>query len=313
MAQRANARVAYYNGEYMPEHEVRVPFRDRSFKYGDAVFDMTRTFNGKAFRLREHIERFYDSLRYVQIDPGLSPDEMIAVSEEVLARNLHLMNEGEDFWLGQRVTRGVDPVEGDPVEREGPTVIVECTPLPLRGRARLFRDGIDVVLPSIRRVPPDSLSPRAKTHNYLNVIMADMEARAHNPDAWAVLLDVNGNLAEGMGSNIFVVRHGELYTPRERYVLAGISRRTAIELARELGIPVHQTDIDPFDARTADEAFLTSTSLCICPVRSVNGAPIGDGKIPGPITRRLTEAYKELVKCDFVGQYLRQLKGAAAA
>ncbi|HET6519067.1 MAG TPA: aminotransferase class IV, partial [Geminicoccaceae bacterium] len=213
MAQRANARVAYYNGEYLPEREVRVPFRDRSFKYGDAVFDMTRTFNGKAFRLREHIERFYDSLRYVQIDPGLSPDEMIAVSEEVLARNLHLMNEGEDFWLGQRVTRGVDPVEGDPVEREGPTVIVECTPLPLRGRARLFRDGIDVVLPSIRRVPPDSLSPRAKTHNYLNVIMADMEARAHNPDAWAVLLDVNGNLAEGMGSNIFVVRHGELYTP----------------------------------------------------------------------------------------------------
>src|SRR3712207_3657098 len=95
MAQRANARVAYYNGEYVPVHEVRVSFRDHSFKYCDAVFDMTRSFNGKAFRLREHIERLYDSLRYVQIDPGMSPDEMIAVSEEVLARNLLLLNEGE--------------------------------------------------------------------------------------------------------------------------------------------------------------------------------------------------------------------------
>lgn len=313
MVERANARVAYINGEYVPEHEARVSFRDRSFRYGDGVFDMTRTFNGEPFRLKEHIERFYESLRYVAIDPGLSPAEMIRVSEEVLARNRHLIGEGEDFWLGQRVSRGVEPVEGEELEQEGPTVIVECTPLPLRKRARLFRDGIDVVVPSIRRIPPESLSPRAKTHNYMNVILADLEARAHNPEAWAVLLDVNGNLTEGMGSNIFLVKHGALYTPRDRFVLAGISRRTAIELARDLGIAVHETDIDPFDARNADEAFLTSTSLCICPVRTVNGAAIGDGRIPGPVTARLTRAYVELVSCDFVAQYLRHVKEAAAA
>jgi len=138
-------------------------------------------------------------------------------------------------------------------------------------------------------------------------VLADREVKAQNPDAWAVLLDVNGNLSEGQGSNIFLVRDGCLMTPRERYVLPGVSRQAVIDLAATLKIPFEEQDIDLYDAYTADECFLTSTSLCICGVRTLNGRSFAEAKVPGPVTRRLTEAYKKLVGCDFVAQYLRRL------
>jgi branched-chain amino acid aminotransferase len=301
-------RVAYFNGRIVPEREVRVPFRDRGFKYGDAVFDTTRTFGHRVFKLQEHLERLYRSLRYLRIDPGVGIDAMQAATEEVLRRNLALLEPDEDYWVTQRVTRGLDPADRAVFGQDGPTVIVECLPLPLRERAALYRDGIRVVVPSVRRAAPDALSPRTKTNNYLNVIMGDLEAKARDPEAWAILLDSSGNLAEGIGSNIFLIRDGAVYTPREQFVLAGISRETVIELGRELGIPVHERDLDLFDAYNADEAFLTSTSLCICPVRSVNGVAIGAGAVPGPVTRRLTEAYCRLVDFDFVAQYVKRLE-----
>jgi branched-chain amino acid aminotransferase len=303
----ANERVAWFNGKIVRESEVLIPFRDQGFTRGDAVFDMTRSFNGKAFRLEEHVRRLYRSLKYLDLDPGLSPAEMVAISTDVLDRNRHLLMAGEDYWLAQRVSRGIHPVPGDNWDHYGPNVIVECLPLPLRERAQHFRDGIEVVTPSLRRTPPDSLSPRAKMHQYLNLVLADREVKAHSPNAWAVLLDVNGNLAEGQGSNIFLVRDGGLVTPRERYVLPGVSRQAVIDLARQLAMPVAEADLDLYDAYTADECFLTSTSLCICGVKSLNGRFFGDGTVPGPVTRRLTDAYKELVGCDFVAQYLRHL------
>jgi branched-chain amino acid aminotransferase len=300
-------RIAYFNGRYVAETEVVVPFRDRSFNRGDGCFDMTRTFDGRIFRLEEHVERLYRSLHYLGIDVGLEPKEMMAITEQVVARNEPLRAAAGDWWVAQRVSRGVDAVGDEGWAETGPQLIVDCTPLPLRKRAAHFRDGIDVVVPSIRRTPPSALSPRAKTHNYLNVIMADREVKAARPEAWSVLLDENGNLCEGIGSNIFVVRDDRVYTPREQYVLPGVSRRTAMELAARLGIPCEERDLDVYDALTADEVFLTSTSLCICGVRSVNGRPIGDGRVPGPVTRRLTDAYVALVGTDFVAQYLSRL------
>jgi branched-chain amino acid aminotransferase len=303
---KAPGRIAYFNGRFLPESEVLVPFRDRGFKYGDAVFDTTRTFGHRIFKVREHIDRLYRSLRYLRIDPGLPPGTMADVTEEVLRRNLPLLEPDDDYWVTQRVSRGLDPSDQKIFGHEGPTVIVECVPLPLRERASLYRDGIRVLTPSIRRAPPEALSPRVKTHNYLNVIAANLEVKARDPEAWAVLLDTNGNLAEGMGSNIFVVRGGALYTPREQYVLAGISRETVIELARGLGVTVVEKDLDLYDAYNAEEAFLTSTSLCICPVQSVNDVRVGSS-IPGPITRQLSDAYCRIVDFDFVGQYLKRL------
>jgi branched-chain amino acid aminotransferase len=304
---RASERIAYHNGRFLPEREVLVPFRDRGFKYGDAVFDTTRTFGHRVFKLREHVERLYRSLRYLRIDPGVTPAAMVEITEEVLRRNLPLLEPDDDYWVTQRVSRGLDASGQEIWSQAGPTVIVECVPLPLRERASLFRDGIRVLVPSVRRTPPDALSPRVKTHNYLNLIAANLEISARDPEAWAVLLDTRGNLAEGLGSNVFLVQRGTLYTPREQFVLAGISRDTVIALARDAGLDVVEKDLDLFDAYNADEVFLTSTSLCICPVRSVNEAVIGGGQVPGPVTRQLTEAYCRLVDFDFVAQYLKRL------
>jgi branched-chain amino acid aminotransferase len=304
---RAGERIAYFNGRFVLESQVLVPFRDRGFKYGDAVFDTTRTFGHRIFKLREHVDRLYRSLHYLRIDPGLSPVTMMEITEEVLRRNLTFLEPDEDYWVTQRVSRGLDQSERDVWRQDGPTVIVECVPLPLRERAALFRDGIRVIVPSVRRTPPEALSPRVKTHNYLNLIAGNLEIKARDPEAWAVLLDTSGNLAEGLGSNIFLVQRGAVHTPREQFVLAGISRETVIDLARQAGLSVVEKDLDLFDAYNADEAFLTSTSLCICPIRSVNGVRIGGERLPGPVTRQLSDAYCRLVDFDFVAQYLKRL------
>ena len=153
---------------------------------------------------------------------------------------------------------------------------------------------------------PEALSPRAKTHNYLNLILADLEAKAQDKEAWSVLLDKEGHLAEGIGSNLFIVRGGAVLTPHARWVLPGISRAMAIELCGTLGIACREADLDLYDAATADEIFMTSTSLCICPVRSIGGRVL-PAPLPGPVTRRLGEAYAREVGCDFVAQYRRHL------
>jgi branched-chain amino acid aminotransferase len=205
----------------------------------------------------------------------------------------------------QRISRGIDTPS--PGEEMRPTVLIETHAIPFSRRARLYRDGVSVRTPSMPRVPPRSLSPRAKTHNYLNLVLGDLEVQAADPDAWAVLLDENGNLTEGRGCNIFLVKDGELTTPRGQFVLEGITRRLVMDLAIGLGVPTAERDLDLFDAYTADEVFLTSTSLCICPVSSVNGATVGDGLVPGSLTRRLMQAFSDLVGMDYVAQYLLHL------
>ena len=298
--------VVWLNGEIVPETQALVPIRDRGFKYGDAAFDTTRTFGHQIFKLDEHLDRFYRSLGYLGIDPGMSRETLVEATRQVAQHNLSLVGEDEDIWLTQRVTRGMDPAD----KRRWPdypdrTVIVESRPLPLRERGRFYRDGLHVVVSSFRRPAPDSLSPRAKTHNYLNLVLADLEVRARAPDAQAILLDANGNLAEGKGSNIFLVADGAVLTPQERYVLPGVSRQTTMDLARAAGMPVREVDLDVYDAMTADEVFITSTSFCICPVSKVNERVIGEGRVPGPVTKQLIDAYVEYVGCDWYGQYLK--------
>lgn len=302
-----NERVAYLNGAFLPEREARVSIHDLGFVYGDAVYDTARTFRGRLFKLKEHIDRLYDTLRYVRIDPGLTPAEMTALTEELVARNAHLLGPDDDYWVTQRISRGLSHYDGELPEYEGATVVIESVPLPFRSRAHYYRDGIRVVTPSVRRVPPEVLSPRAKTTNYLNMTMGALEVQALDPQAWALLLDVKGNLCEGIGANIFLVKQGQVLTPKEDYVLPGVSRRCVIELCGELGIPLVEKDLALHDAYIAEECFLTSTSLCLCPVVSVNGAKVGDGRVPGPVTRRLIEGYSRLVGLDFVAQYLRRL------
>ncbi|WP_191061028.1 aminotransferase class IV [Geminicoccus harenae] len=307
-----NERVAWFNGEFMPEREVRIPFRDSSWIYGDGCFDMTRSFGHKLFKVKEHVQRLYRSLKYLRIDPGYGPEEMCRLSEELFERNRHLLGPDDDYWLAQRISRGVRPVEGDNLDHHGPNIVLECMPLPFRQRASLYEEGIKVAVPSARRTPPESLSPRIKSHNYLNLIVASQEVHAMDPSAWAILLDINGNLSEGLGSNIFVVKDGVILTPHERYVLPGVSRQTVIDLARSEGLRLEEADIDLYDAYNADEVFITSTSLCLCPASRVNGVEIGPkGQVWGPVTRRLADAYCRLVDFDWVAQYRRHLDPSA--
>ena len=299
-----NEWVVWLNGDIVPENEALVPIRDRGFKYGDAAFDTTRTFGHRIFKLDDHLDRFYRSLNYLRNDPGISRETLVQATYAVAEHNLNNVGPDEDIWLTQRITRGMDAADKarwpDYPDR---TVLVESRPLPLRERGRFYREGLHIVTPSVRRPAPETLSPRAKTHNYLNLVLAELEVKERDPDAHAVLLDTNGNLAEGKGSNLFVVKDGNLLTPKERYVLPGVSRQTAIDLARAAGLRIEEADLDLFDALNADEVFITSTSFCICPVSRVNGAPIGNGELPGPITRQLIDAYVEFVGCDWYGQY----------
>ncbi len=226
-------------------------------------------------------------------------------SLEVVNHNYPLLPPNQDLWVMQRISRGVESSEPEHILL--PTVLIETHAIPFARRASLYQDGISLITPSVPRVPPRFLSPRAKTHNYLNLILGELEAHSTDPDSWAVLLDENGNLTEGRGSNVFLVKDDEVSTPQGQYVLEGITRGTVLELAAALGLTVAERDLDLYDAYTADEAFLTSTSLCICPVASVNGAAIGGGKVPGPITQQLMAAFSDLAGMDYVAQYLYHL------
>ena len=301
----ANERYLYLNGEYIPESRGLVHFRDRGFVYGDAVFDTARTFGGTLYRLEAHLDRLFRSLKYLHIDPGLDKAELASISEEVLERNRHLLGPNEDYWVTQRISRGANVYEG-PTDAE-PTVIVECNPIPFAKRAILYRDGVEVVIPSVRRTPPESLSPNAKMQNYLNLIVAGLESEGDGPRSWPILLDTRGFLTEGTGSNLFLVRDGKLLTPKAAYVLAGITRSVVMELSQNLGIECEETDLALYDAATADEAFISSTSLCICPVATISGQAVGDTAVPGPVTKQLMDAFVEEVGFDYVAQYLSHL------
>lgn len=295
-------RIAYVNGEFVLEKDAVISIRDRGFLQGYSVFDTTRTFGHKIFKLSEHLDRFYQSLKYARLNPQITKDQMAEITMELLNKNLELIDSDDDYWVTQRVSRGVSTSEG-----EVPTVILETVPLPFKSRANYYKNGMPVVVPSVRRTPPEVLSPRAKIQNYANLVQAEFEVTSINPEGWPILLDMNGNISEGPGSNFFIIKNGKVITPKEQYVLAGISRSTTLELAAELGLETLEADIDLYDVYTADEAFVTSTSFCICPVLSVNGAIIGEGEIPAPVTKRLLSAYSGLVGIDIEQQYLSRL------
>jgi branched-chain amino acid aminotransferase len=298
-------RVAYFNGKILPESQIRIDMRDYAFLQGDGVFDSARSAGHKPFLFEEHVERLYKSLAYMRLDPGIDAKEMLRITHDVFERNKPLLAEHEDYWVSQRVTRGVRG-EGRMAPNSSATVIVECSLIPLRERAQSMRDGLDVVTPAgVRRTPPEAISPRVKSMSYANLAAGDQEVRALKSGATAVLLDTRGCLCEGLGSNIFVVRDDEVLTPHERYVLAGLSRQTTIEIAAKKGIKLREADIDLYDAYAADEIFITSTSWCIVPVRSINGKTVPGG-IPGKVTRALMDGYRErLGGFDFVAQYTR--------
>ena len=293
--------TAYFNGEWMPFSQVKIDPMDRGFLVGDVIFDVARTFNGKSFRMGQHIDRLYRSLKYVRLDPGLSPREMHDISEEVITRNQEHLGEAGDFIITQFITRG----PGQWSRSAGPpAVCVKAAPVAFGRYASLFKDGAHGVITRTRSYPVDALDPKVKHYSRMNFNLADMEAADVDPEGWPILTDTYGNLTEGTGYNVFLVTDGVIRTPGDRNILQGISRGMVFDLANQLEIPLVEEDLQPYDMYTADEAFFSSTSPCVLPVTVVDKREIGDGR-PGPIVQQLLAAWSESVGMDIVDQFER--------
>lgn len=287
---------AYFNGEWMAYGDVRIPPADRGFSVGDLVFEVERTFGGKPFRLKQHIDRLYRSLTYVRMSAGMSAQEMTAITEEAVERAKADHPEAGDFWMRQIVTRGTVDLFDPP----SPTVLIHVGEQGF-WYADLYDTGMHGVIAKTRAYSPQALDPKIKHYSRMNFVLAHQEAHDVEPGAWPILLDDRGFLAEGNGQNVFIVTDGALRTPTDYAALQGVSRGMTIDLAGQLGIPSIEEDLQPYDLYTADEAFWTTTSMCVMPMTMVDRRAIADGK-PGPMSKRLLAAWSEAVGVDIVGQ-----------
>ncbi|MAF64057.1 MAG: branched-chain amino acid aminotransferase [Planctomycetes bacterium] len=295
-------RVVYFNGDFVPELEARVSIFDSALMFGDMVFEMTRTFRHRPFRLRAHLERLYASMRLLQIDGGMSIDDMERATLDVLERNLPTEDDDVDWLIMHDVSNG--PLRTyHTVFPSGarPTVSINCWPLIVHmgNSAANYRNGVRLEIPSQQAIPAHLMDAKAKTRSRQHYAMANTQAA--RMDGWPVLMDTDGFLAEGTGFNIFLVKDGVLYTPEPRNILLGVSRGTTMELAHRLSIPVREANLGRYEAMNADELFCTATTYSLVHASHFEGQPIGTGG-PGPVFSRLTEAWKKLVGLDLVAQ-----------
>lgn len=287
------------NGQFVDRDKAQVSIHDRGFRLGDVVFDTSRTFNGQIFRLRDHLERFYRSLKYVRINPGMSINEMEVATLEVVKKNEALRESlKDDYMISQIVSGGISQ------RINGPTVVIMIDPLGSPRWAPAYKDGASVVISKTRSYSSQSLDPKVKHYSRLNFVLAELEATDVDPGSLPLLLDLDGNVSESTGANFFIVSDKRLLVPKTESTLQGVSRLTITELAKSLSIPVIETNIQPYDVYTADEAFLCSTPYCILPVGKVDGRQIGDA-VPGNITNQLLAAWSEKVGLDIVDQLRR--------
>lgn len=311
-----SGRVVYFNGEFVPESEARVSIYDSALMFGDMVFEMTRSFNKVQFKLREHLERLYASIKYVRIPIKMTIDEMQEAVYETIKANDPVFEKDDEHRVMINVSRGLLSIYEDVVGvSKGPNIIIADFPLrwTVSSMGHLYDTGINAVIPSQRAIPAYLLEPKIKNRSRLHYLMANIEVSNYaGNDNWALLLDPDGFIAEGTGDNFFIVKNGELFTPEPRNILRGISRKYILEeLAPELGIPCHEKNIESYDVLTADEAFMAGTPFCILPVTKLNSAQIGKG-IMGEITRLLLDKWSENVGVDIIDQikkYSKAVKG----
>jgi branched-chain amino acid aminotransferase len=299
-------KVVYLNGSFVPEGEAKVSVLDSGFNAGDGVYDVTRSFDHKLFRLRQHTARLFRSLRYTRIDCGLSPDEMERVTSEVFERSKASLEKDEEVAVWQVVSRGLRSSRGNRTVGKA-TVAIYCISIAFEEFARQYVEGVKLVIPSTRRIPPQCLEPKAKINNKMNHNMAIFEAKQVDPQAIPLMLDLDGNISESSAHNFFLVVSGKLCTPSNKNVLDGITKDALFELAAQLKLDVMEGNFTPYDAYNAEEAFLASTSPTILPVQSINGVR-PTKEVPGPLTKRLIQAWSDMVGIDIVRQALNHLE-----
>ena len=284
---RREEPLIYINGEFYPKSQASVSVYDHGLLYGDGVFEGIRAYNGVVFKLREHIERLYASAKAIMLEIPMDKEEMINAVLETLRKN-----KLKDAYIRLLVTRGVGDLGLDPRKCKKPNVIIIAEPmLPLYGKESKLK-GVSLIFSSVRRDRVDATTHQIKSMNYLNSILAKLEAIAAGADD-AVMLDERGFVSETTATNIFIVKNRKITTPPTTTgALPGITRNFVIELARRLGYDVEEKDITPFELLTADEVFITGTGAEIVPVTKIAGRVIGHGTA-GEITMKLIEEFEK--------------------
>lgn len=299
-------RLVFYNGDFIPESEARISIYDSALMFGDMVFEMTRSFNKVQFKLREHLERLYTGIKILRIPISMTIEEMEGAVYQTIEQNEPAFTSDDEHRVMIDVSRGLLAIYQDVVNHnKGPNIFIADFPLrwTVAGMGRLFDKGINAVIPSQRAIPGCLLDPKIKNRSRLHYLMANIEVSGYNgEDNWALLLDPDGFIAEGTGDNFFIVKNNVLITPEGRNVLRGISRNYIMrEVAPQLNFRVIEKNIEPYDVYTADEAFMTGTPFCMLPVTSLNGLPIGNGKV-GLLFKRLLKQWGENVGVDIAKQ-----------
>jgi branched-chain amino acid aminotransferase len=279
--------VCWRNGKIVPLEQATVSVFDHGLLYGDGVFEGIRFYNGKAFRLQAHLERLFLSARAIALAIPYGIEQLRQAVIDIIAAAPEA-----NGYLRLVVTRGPGPLGIDPSRCHSPVVFIVADRLQLVSE-RVRSEGAKVIIAATRRLGADGLDPRIKSLNYLNHILARMEATHAGADE-AILLNSAGRIAEGSADNIFIVRRGELLTPPViEGALDGITRQVVLELAEKLGIKAREIPLAPYDLFTADECFLTGTGAELIPVGLADGRAIP--QCPGPVYLRLAAAFKELV------------------
>jgi len=302
-------RLVYFNGTMVAETEARISIYDSALMFGDMVFEMTRSFNKKQFKLREHLDRLFAGIKILRIPLQMTPDELERACYATIEANDRLFRSDDEHRLMIDVSRGLLGIyHGIEGLHKGTNVIIADFPLrwTVVGMGKLFDAGINAVVTSQRAIPASLLDPKVKNRSRLFYLMANIEAgQVEGDNNWALLLDPDGFVAEGTGDNFFIVKAGIVITPEGRNILRGVSRAYVMhELCIKLGIPVLEKNIDTYDVYTADEAFMTGTPFCMLPVTSLNAVPIGSGAV-GPVFSRLLTAWSDTVQLDIKGQIIR--------
>lgn len=281
------SRKIYISGKFFPQEDAKISVFDHGLLYGDGVFEGLRSYRGKVFRLKEHIRRLYESAKAIWLEIPMSPDEMSeAVNESVR------INKIDDGYIRLVVTRGAGTLGLDPNRCSNPQVIIIADAISLYPQ-ELYEKGLEIVTVSVQRNHPAALSPRIKSLNYLNNILAKIEG-IQAGCIEALMLNHKGEVAECTGDNVFLVRQGVLQTPPlEAGILEGVTRDAVIEVAKGAGIDVREMPLTKHDVYVADECFLTGTAAEVVPVVRVDSRVIGTGK-PGPMTRDLEKRFKKL-------------------
>jgi branched-chain amino acid aminotransferase len=279
----------YIDGKFYSEANAKISVFDHGLLYGDGIFEGIRFYNGRVFRLEEHLERLWDSARSICLEIPMTHEEMTeAVLETIRQNHLH------DGYIRLLVTRGIGNLGLNPEQCKSPSVIIIAATIALY-HEDFYRKGLSMVTCATRRSNPASLNPAVKSLNYLNNVMARIEANLAGADE-ALMLNDAGNVAECTADNVFIIKRDQIFTPPiTAGALRGITRSIVFEIAAEFGLSVVEADFTRHDVFVADECFLTGTAAEIVPVVKADGRLIGSGK-PGPITKRIIARFREMTR-----------------